>query len=63
MPPATEITVFADRFGRPEWRVEYQDDDSACYVTIFAGPDAERRARDYHAALKSGTLKAIHPDH
>jgi len=51
--------VFADRYGRPEWRVEYQDDEGASYVAIFAGPDAERRARDYHAALKSGTLKSI----
>jgi|HubBroStandDraft_3_1064219.scaffolds.fasta_scaffold992343_1 hypothetical protein len=60
--PETEIAVFADRFGRPEWRVEYQDTDGSCYVTIFAGPDAERRARDYHASLKSGTLKPVHPD-
>jgi hypothetical protein len=63
MPLDSEIKVFADRFGRPEWRVEYTDDDGTCYVRIFAGPDAERRARDYHAALKSGMLEPIHPDH
>ena len=39
-----------------EWRVEYFDDDGGCYVTIFAGPAAERRARDYFNSLKSGRL-------
>ena len=62
MKSEAEIAVWADRFGRPEWRVEYSDDNGACYVTIFAGPEAERRARDYCAALKSGTLKPIHSD-
>ena len=56
IPAENEITICADRFGRPEWRVEYQDDEGSCYVTIFAGLDAERRARDYHAALEAGTL-------
>jgi hypothetical protein len=60
MPTRTEIGVFADRFGRPEWRVEYQDDDGACYVTIFAGPDAEQRARDYQAALYAGAIRLFH---
>jgi hypothetical protein len=31
--------------------------DGGCYVTIFAGPASERRARDYFASLKSGRLK------
>ena len=39
-----------------EWRVEYFDDDGGGYVTIFAGPAAERRARDYFISLKSGRL-------
>jgi hypothetical protein len=39
--------------------VEYSVDNGACRLTIFAGPDAELRARDYHAALKGGTLKPI----
>jgi hypothetical protein len=48
-----------DRDGNGEWRVEYQDDDGGCYVTIFAGPGAERRARDYFNAIKSGALKTV----
>ena len=39
--------------------VEYFDDDGACYVTVFAGPQAERRARDYFEALKFGRLRTI----
>jgi hypothetical protein len=51
-----EVSVNEDRFGTGEWRVEYFDDDGGCYVTIFAGPAAERRARDYFNSLKSGRL-------
>src|SRR3954466_15181339 len=43
-----EVSVNEDRFGTGEWRVEYFDDDGGCYITIFAGPAAERRARDYY---------------
>ena len=39
------VTVIEDRDGTGEWRVEYFDDDGACYVTVFSGPQAERRAR------------------
>jgi hypothetical protein len=53
------IHVLADKTGLPEWRVEYFDDDGGCYVTIFAGPGAEVRAREYYDAIQSGTLKAI----
>ena len=49
-------SINEDRFGTGEWRVEYFDDDGGCYVTIFAGPAAERRARDYFNSLKSGRL-------
>jgi hypothetical protein len=52
-----QVTVIADRDCSTEWRVEYFDDDGGCYVTIFAGPASERRARDYFASLKSGRLK------
>jgi hypothetical protein len=45
--------------GSAEWRVEYFDDDGGCYVTIFAGPACERRARDYFGALKTGAVKII----
>ena len=49
-----QITVFEDRYGSCEWRVEYFDGDGGCYVTVLAGPEAEQRARGYFAALKGG---------
>ena len=51
-----EISVFADHQLNGDWRVEYFDNDGGCYVTIFSGPAAEMRARDYYAALAAGTL-------
>ena len=51
-----EVSVNEDRSGTGEWRVEYFDDDGGCYVTIFAGPAAEGRARDYFMSLKYGRL-------
>ena len=54
--PSVNVSVNEDRSGTSEWRVEYFDDDGGCYVTIFAGPAAERRARDYFTSLKSGHL-------
>ena len=39
--------------------VEYFDADGRSYVTVFAGPEAEKRARDYFDALKTGRLKTI----
>jgi hypothetical protein len=53
------IAVFEDRREAGDWRVEYFDDDGGCYVTVFAGPEAERRAREYADALKAGVLKPI----
>jgi len=32
--------------GASEWRVEYVGEDGGCFVSIFAGPRAEERARD-----------------
>jgi len=61
-PDKADIALVKDRYGRAEWRVEYPDDDGFSCVTIFAGPNAERRAQNYHVALKSGTLEPIHPD-
>jgi hypothetical protein len=52
-----EVSLNEDRDVKGDWRVEYFDDDGGCYVTIFAGPAAERRARDYFASLKSGHLR------
>jgi hypothetical protein len=54
-----DVILHEDLDGNGEWRVEYQDDDGGCYVTIFAGPAAERRARDYFTALKTGTVKTV----
>jgi hypothetical protein len=54
-----DVILQEDLHGNGEWRVEYQDDDGACYVTIFAGQAAERRARDYFYALKTGVLKTV----
>jgi hypothetical protein len=51
--------VFEDRDQADEWRVQYFDDDGGCYVTIFAGPEAERRARDYAGALRAGVLRLV----
>ena len=56
------MSVNEDRFGTGEWRVEYFDDDGGCYITIFAGPAAERRARDYFISLKSGRLRWVRAD-
>jgi hypothetical protein len=53
------ITLFADRHGNGDWRVEWFDDDGAYYVTIFAGEAAEQRSRAYFGALKSGLLKVV----
>jgi len=53
------VTVIEDQARKGEWRVEYLDMGGACYLTWFAGPEAERRARDYFQALKSGAIKII----
>ena len=54
-----QVTVIEDSDGTGDWRVEYFDDDGACYITVFAGPKAEQRARDYFQALKFGRLRAV----
>ena len=53
------VSVFEDRIEKSDWRVEYFDDGGSCYLTLFAGPEAEQRARAYHVALEAGTLKTI----
>jgi hypothetical protein len=52
-----EIHVAQDREHPADWRVEYFDSDGGCYVTIFSGPEAEARARDYAAGIRNGTLR------
>jgi hypothetical protein len=59
MPTESDISVFEDRKERGEWRVEYFDDDGGCYVTLFAGPGAQRRAQDYADALRAGVLTPV----
>ena len=53
MPNRSAISVFEDRDEAGEWRVKYVDEDGGCYVTIFAGPIAEPRARAYFRALNA----------
>jgi hypothetical protein len=38
------------------WRIEWFDSAGAAYITVFAGPAAAERARDYHDAIKDGRL-------
>ena len=40
-------TVFEDKVWPDMWRVEAVGGEGECYVTIFSGPNAEQRARDY----------------
>jgi hypothetical protein len=54
-----EVSVHEDHDGAGDWRVEYFDSDGGCYVTIFAGPEAEKRVRE---ALRGKWLKIISRD-
>jgi hypothetical protein len=47
-----EYEAFQDRQHPEDWRVETTDEDGGCYVNIFSGPEARRRAEEY-AAWKS----------
>lgn len=44
-----EVIEAKESVGGDTWRVEAIDDekDGQVYVTIFAGPEAEERAREY----------------
>jgi hypothetical protein len=53
------VSVQEDRDVIGDWRVEYFDTDGGCYVTMFAGPKAEKRARDYFEALRFGRLRTV----
>jgi hypothetical protein len=52
---ARQVTVIEDQNG--DWLVEYSDAGGGRYVTIFAGPEPERRARDYFHVLKTGVVQ------
>jgi hypothetical protein len=54
-----EVSVHEDREGTSDWQVKYFDNEGGSYVTVFAGPKAEKRARDYFEALKFGRLRAV----
>jgi hypothetical protein len=50
----SDIHVFQDEEDPEFWRVEETDDeDGICAIALFAGQDAERRAREYAEWLKS----------
>jgi hypothetical protein len=57
-----QVWLLEDRDAPGDWRVEYRDDDGACYVTIFCGPAAGQRARGYFHALQTGRLSTIRVD-
>jgi hypothetical protein len=67
-----EVNLAEDRDEPGDWRVEYfnpkwragyfDTKGGARYVTIFTGPRAEQRARDYFEALKSGQLEIVRDD-
>lgn len=50
-----ELVESPDSMDGDEWRVEAIDYESEgeCYVTIFSGPSAEERAREYLAWKQS----------
>jgi hypothetical protein len=54
---AMGLTVYPAEGG--SYVVEYTDTEGAAYVTVFAGPESENRAREYFDALRLGQLKII----
>jgi hypothetical protein len=58
----SDVILQEDLDGNGEWLVSYQDDDGAIYLTVFSGPEAEQRARDYFEALKSGGIRTVRAD-
>jgi hypothetical protein len=38
------------------WRIEWFDSHGRAYITVFAGPSASERERDYRDAIKDGRL-------
>jgi hypothetical protein len=49
--------MLAEDVEHPDlWRAEWFDNDGRAYITVFAGPSAGERARDYHDAIKDGRL-------
>jgi hypothetical protein len=59
MSNSSDTVLLQDAIDADSWRVEYFDEDGGCYVAIFAGPAAERRARDYREALAAGRVARV----
>jgi hypothetical protein len=55
--------VVRDRHAPDTWRAEATDEQSEgeCYVAVFMGPGAERRAREY-AAWQNRKVASPRPD-
>ena len=53
------MLILADVEHPDLWRVEWFDSAGLVYITVFAGPSAGKRARDYHDAIRDGRL-SIH---
>jgi len=52
-----QIEVFADKQFPNDWHVEAIDTKTGdVFQTVFAGPNAEQRAKEYAAWQKSGQL-------
>lgn len=49
--------MLAEDVEHPDlWRVEWFDSAGLVYITVFAGPSAGERARNYHDAIRDGRL-------
>jgi hypothetical protein len=55
--------IAADKKFPQSWRVEAIDfdGDGDCFVTVFDGTDAEKRAREYAAWKESGAAQEVSP--
>src|SRR5882757_5562209 len=62
-----EVYVHQDRYGEhdqvgnDEWGVEYMGSDGGCYVTIFAGPEAERERATTSARSRPARSRSCGP--
>ena len=53
--------VVRSRSAQDEWAAEAIDDDGACYVTLFSGPNAQQRAEEYAAWKMQAALPSPPP--
>lgn len=45
--------AFQDKLFAENWRVEAIGEDGECYVILFCGPDADKRAIEYAEWMNS----------